>query len=778
MNCYAVFILFFSSFYFVSGQGNSNHFEEGVHHINFTDTGLNQQVLADSLWLWQERVDLQIDRPVVRPEEVLFFKANILTGPNQYRVSASEVLRLELLDGDGKLLKKQVHRITEGSSSGSLELPKKMDAGIYYLRAYTRWMLNYGLNHLPTKKILVKDRKDDFFKETNEDLVVVPEGGFLVSGLQTKVIVSSGTLNLEAIPVVNQKGEIVANINTYGRGLGAFQLTPVWGDTYAVRIADDRLVPLPEVLEKGYNMQVNNLAPEKMIVQITGSGPSGKSSLYLLGKSGGATYVDKEVAFDDDLVARIEIPKSDIPEGIFHLQLRDGSGRAWSYRPVVVEKNELQIQAEKSFDSEGTEILKIRVTDRDNEPVETTLSLSLTGEVLTNRSGGRLPFDLPARILDRSTAFVNDLKILSGEQQISTGLLKRSAVPERIKYDFQKGVDFYGQAYNLYNELLRDTDIQILIEEGDNVYVREVRTDDDGRFQLSDLDISGEATLVFRTAGEETEAKLVKVIPFEFETPPLIIPEVYKGTLIPEETLNSSTEFMGNREENEQIIALNTVTLIATRELKKSNIPDYALQATRVISQERERPVPIDQLFLNIPGVQVVGLGTPYPYLSIPRAAGLGPLLWVLDGFIMNQSTTLVDIISLVPYTDVESIEILIGAEASIYGTRSAGGVISIKTRSGSDVDYLARKDAQAVLHGYHESPSFKEISGGERSRRKGRIALTTLFWDPVLKTDKNGEVIIPLPGAEEFDLIRMEARIFTQDGKQGNIESFFTKNN
>ncbi|MBT8282131.1 MAG: hypothetical protein KJO86_00210, partial [Muriicola sp.] len=116
-----------------SGPGWNNNFKNDV----LSGASQPQQSFRDSLYLWQENVQLQTDKSIFLPGEVLFFKADIFTGPEQLRVSASEVLKVEFLNKEGELLMSQFQRIENGMSHGSIEIPKKIDQGHYYLRAYT-----------------------------------------------------------------------------------------------------------------------------------------------------------------------------------------------------------------------------------------------------------------------------------------------------------------------------------------------------------------------------------------------------------------------------------------------------------------------------------------------------------------------------------------------------------------------------------------------------------------------------------------------------------------
>ena len=98
---------------------------------NHTTVSGTPQKTIDSLVLWKEQVALHLNKDVVMPRDILFFKAYMLTGPKHLRVSGSSVLKVELLDEKGELVKSQNHIIEKGTSIGSFEIPKKTAAGNY-----------------------------------------------------------------------------------------------------------------------------------------------------------------------------------------------------------------------------------------------------------------------------------------------------------------------------------------------------------------------------------------------------------------------------------------------------------------------------------------------------------------------------------------------------------------------------------------------------------------------------------------------------------------------
>ncbi len=77
-----------------------------------------QDNFRDSLALWPERVMLQIANEHLDANEPLFFKAYLTTEKQPKRYSKSGVLNVELLDDNGTLIKRQIHKIVNGMVQG------------------------------------------------------------------------------------------------------------------------------------------------------------------------------------------------------------------------------------------------------------------------------------------------------------------------------------------------------------------------------------------------------------------------------------------------------------------------------------------------------------------------------------------------------------------------------------------------------------------------------------------------------------------------------------
>lgn len=739
-----------------------------------------QQNPSDSLIVWQEQVILHLDKALLMPKDQVFFKAYVLTGPDQFRVSASDVLKMELLDEKGTLIKSQFHKITDGTSGGSFQIPKRIKEGNYYLRTYTRWMLNYGPERFTTKKIRISDTKGrEEGNAINTDRVAFfPEGGHLIAGVTHNIAVTFDNINVDNIPIINGKGEVVAKVKNYGSGIGTFLLKPEKGEQYSIIFDKADPIPLPEIRDTGYSIKVNNLNNDIVPVRIEVSPDLSSETIYLTGRSKGVTYLKTKLDFREKNVIDIDIAKIDLPKGILHLQLEDEFDRIWAKRSLYIDSDMLKIKVEELSERDRINTLRVKVTDREGRPVQTELSVGIRGKQVSDDSYKGFMLPNLQDISTRKKRFRNDLLLLTGKSSNDFLANELSELPNEIRYNFQDGLEFYGQAYDLNNTLLINTKVQMLISADDDLIAEETKTNSEGLFKLSGLQINGEVSIVFRTAGEETKSRLVKVIPYKYEIPPLTGVNRVGGEnnqktklvlpKIPRKDFQSSSD-------KEKLITLEEVTLIATKPIQKKTPSVYDIEPTRLIYQDKDHPKPIPQLFLGLPGVQVIGLGGLKPSLRLSRSAGGGPILWVVDGMPLMQPNELIDVINLINYTDIERIEILLGPAASIYGARGSGGVMAIYTRSGSDVDYIGRKEAQLSFAGFHESINFKEHQETILNKLKSKANIpTTLYWNPELQTDENGEALIQLSSQHNYNVMEIQANAITENGARGSLKTVY----
>jgi TonB-dependent SusC/RagA subfamily outer membrane receptor len=103
----------------------------------------------------QEKPYLHTDKPYYYPGEKVWFKAYMNYRSPERMDSLSKTLYVELISPDRKIIQTRIIFIDGGSGAGSIPLPESLAGGNYFLRAYTRWMLNFDNREIFVKPLWV-----------------------------------------------------------------------------------------------------------------------------------------------------------------------------------------------------------------------------------------------------------------------------------------------------------------------------------------------------------------------------------------------------------------------------------------------------------------------------------------------------------------------------------------------------------------------------------------------------------------------------------------------
>ncbi len=491
----------------------------------------------DSLLAWQEKVFLHLADNKVQTKGSLFFKAYLVAGPMRERNALSKVLRIELIDENGTVIKRQHHPIEGGMVSGNLTIPKKTEAGNYYLKAYTRWMQNYGENIHAKQQVFVRSRKNS--QRSNFDqafkVQVFSEGGRLVNNLQNRLVIKiedqEGAIDGLSGEITDQYGNVVGKITGFSGGLYTTLLIPESGKEYQLNMPDGKNYPLPKATDEGYSLKVNNLGTDKSLIRVKAVVDEGGSSLKLIGEMNGIRYLDRVLELKGPNALDLEFPKSGIPRGVLVLRLLNDHGEEMATRPVWIDGDELNINVYRLLDEPvdpQEQVFRVEVTDKNDKPVQAEVAISvredlnmqLPGLEQVSKSDSFELFsvsflDDPARDydLERNERFLKDIGLLTKVHELNQTRYPFGTVPEHIKYPLQKGLEFAGYAYDMENNLLKKTDVQVMSFSEGQIWAQEFKTDAKGRLFIENIDLEGESELVFRKAGETSESRLVKVVP-------------------------------------------------------------------------------------------------------------------------------------------------------------------------------------------------------------------------------------------------------------------------
>lgn len=221
-----------------------------------------------NICLPQEKVYLHFDNTSYYHGDKIWFKAYVVLAPTHGMTPLSQTLYVELLNPGGKVIEKKTLRITNGQCHSDFTLSQlPFYSGYYEVRAYTKYMLNFGddvvfsrvfpiFDH-PAKDGDYTDRrimKNSGVKYGTErpavkkpkklDVRFYPEGGYIIAGIPCRIAFEAlgrdGSVDdCSGIVVERQSDAVVANMTPTADGRGVFTLLAAEGKSYYAKIDHD-----------------------------------------------------------------------------------------------------------------------------------------------------------------------------------------------------------------------------------------------------------------------------------------------------------------------------------------------------------------------------------------------------------------------------------------------------------------------------------------------------------------------------------------------------------
>ena len=324
------------------------------------DQEIIQRLLNYSLSLPQEKIYLHTDKTNYFPGEDIWYKAYLMMGPNHVPDSITEVLYVELISSQGRVINRQSVHIQAGLGWGDFKIPAQSSPGKYILKAYTRYMMNFDPAFYYRKPISVISN-DQIVVEESDNIIVTndsagttgikpvnleffPEGGNLVAGIQNFIAFKStvdGKKGLKTRGVIkNEDGDKVLDFETRKFGMGSFSFTPEHGIRYFAHInneGEEHVVELPEALDKGYAMHIK-LSGDKLYIWVRNNMGINMDNSFVIGQFRGFPFITVNAEPDHDFIYSVFSIK-DIPNGIIQFTFFDAQGIPQCERLVYSENN-------------------------------------------------------------------------------------------------------------------------------------------------------------------------------------------------------------------------------------------------------------------------------------------------------------------------------------------------------------------------------------------------------------------------------------------------------
>ena len=305
------------------------------------DTLAMRAIMVNQLFP-QERVYLHFDNTAYYLGETMWFKAYVTSGLSDDEKPQSRVLYVELCAPEGYVVETKKYKLDEnGRCNGEFELRKELLSGYYEVRAYTRYMLNWGDeaifsrvfpvydkvngNNYDFKNML--DRKRSFMREGKwvseklppADVKFYPEGGHLVEGIETTVAYElfddDGKPGTETISIFADKKPLLKSTPTHA-GVGTFTFTPQANISYHAEVKKGKKrdkFALPKVEPRGVVISLIQTSDTATVTIKNNIDFSTSLGLAILNRG---FLIDYQSFYSDEKEKTFSLPADSLPEGV------------------------------------------------------------------------------------------------------------------------------------------------------------------------------------------------------------------------------------------------------------------------------------------------------------------------------------------------------------------------------------------------------------------------------------------------------------------------------
>ena len=319
--------------------------------------GCMSRVVSATRHVVQEKVYLHFDNTGYFMGEKMWFTAYVVRADGHRPGVRSRVLYVELLNPGGDVVQRRKLKIDErGHAHGDLSLDSLYGTGFYEVRAFTRYMANWGgaacfsrvfpvfrapsspgayepvIDERSYRRRLPDFREPDTLHRSRLNVSFYPEGGRLVSGLRSRVafqVSDGGGRHVSADgELLDGEGRVVVRGFSDSTGRGVFTV-PASCDGLRFRLRDARgrfkEFPLPESSSEGCVLELPPSLDDSLRFSVRGTASYRDRLLgYMLMNYGRVWSCD---TFRVGSGYQKSYFRDSLPEGVNQLTVFDGRGR-------------------------------------------------------------------------------------------------------------------------------------------------------------------------------------------------------------------------------------------------------------------------------------------------------------------------------------------------------------------------------------------------------------------------------------------------------------------
>ena len=404
MKNFVIFFLFFLSLQ-VFGQDIDSEVGKFAPYI--------QALREFSRYIPQEKVYLHFDNTSYYQGDNIWFKCYVVTSGQNQLSPWSKTLYVELLNPGGEIIDKRILKIEDGQCYSDFSLNRiPFHSGFYEVRAYTKYMLNFGEDAIFSRLLPVFDKPQtegnyeernmtNYYKWTSWQLPMkredpetgravnvrfFPEGGNPVQGISSRIAFEATDKFGNPIDITGVVMGGNTQITTLHEGKGVFTYTPSAGrrkDVAEVEYSGRKYrFDLPDALPTGVVMEVDNLSHPDSIEVILRKNENTLSEALGVAVLNGGKLQNYYFAYIENEGVSFKMDKTSLPAGVSQIVLFNNRGEILSDRLIFTGMQEAQLninaKTSKPFYMPYELVdMEFSVADKNSNPVNTTFSLSV-----------------------------------------------------------------------------------------------------------------------------------------------------------------------------------------------------------------------------------------------------------------------------------------------------------------------------------------------------------------------------------------------------------------
>ena len=742
-----------------------------------------------------ESIFVQTDKLLYPAGGNIWFSAYLLDAYSHKITTRSKILYVDLVNAKDSVISQLLLNAGKLKMTGNIPLPADLSDGFYWLRAYTRSILQEDSNAIfvqplfvikgatggeALKQIAAYTKAE---KPGDTTIEIYPEGGAVISGINSviafKITDAQGNPVSMTGYVKDSRDSVIARLSGDQYGRSAFTFFPWANRTYTAYFQgqDQHIfrVQLPR-----YNPYAAQLAIEtaadgsrQLRVMMEDSLSKINRTTYVIGLHGDSVCL----ASVGNGLYEINIPEYHFPAGKTTFLLFDQNYRLLSERTAYFESPgpSLTLTPDKAdYAAREKANLTVSVTVS-GKPEQSLFSLAVTDSSLSIPGGtvaiSKNDFQGDPGFYDQLPDPEKDLFMLT--DQNSYGELIKPAAG--LSEEEQKDSTFYISGHLLNSKNMPvDHAVVTIFSKTAATTIQTDTTDKNGTFCFPFESYDNGTIFQIQAA---TRTGVLKDADFElnkFEFPVFKTPLNLKATF-------AVKNYLVHR-------FLSTFVLDSSDQSKflppvqvKSKIPRESHADKRFSSLSEVTSMDFstggaNRLLdgvLSLPGVTMtngailIRGGT--DMASATSTLGNNEPMILLDGIQMSGGGNDVDILNSIDPSTVDFIELLSGPDAAQFGVKGSNGVIMIYSKNKSEVSSGTSRDGirTVIARGFYKAVPFQfpDYAKKDILKNKATDNRSTIYWNGNLLTDSTGKAVVSFYTADLPAIYSVTIRGITQDG-------------